>query len=143
MADVVDERIRKTVEEVTKRWGGRFTIEMGTPWRKAVKDCKEKGGVVCHLTMYGENIESSDVLKRIKETGKDVIVVVGAGRVPGEVFHLADFNVAITNQPHSECAALAVFLDRYFGGKEMHKEFEGAEMKIIPQRRGKKVVRKQ
>ncbi|HEX69064.1 MAG TPA: tRNA (cytidine(56)-2'-O)-methyltransferase, partial [Candidatus Bathyarchaeota archaeon] len=51
------------------------------------------------------------------------------------------FNVAIGNQPHSECSSLAVFLDRLFEGKELEKEFENAKLKIIPQARGKKVVK--
>ncbi|MDH5420053.1 MAG: tRNA (cytidine(56)-2'-O)-methyltransferase, partial [Candidatus Bathyarchaeota archaeon] len=34
-----------------------------------------------------------------------------------------------------------VFLDRFFEGRELSKEFEGAKIKIIPQVRGKKVVK--
>lgn len=140
-ADVVDEKIRESVRKVVETWGGPFFIEMGVPWKKAIKDWKERGGIVVHLTMYGENIEGSDVLERIRRTGKDIMVVVGAEKVPREVYNLADFNVAIGNQPHSECAALAVFLDRLYEGKELLREFENAKLKIIPCPRGKRVVR--
>jgi predicted SpoU family rRNA methylase len=34
---------------------------------------------------------------------------------------------------------LAVFLDRYFEGKELSRKFKGAKVKIIPEKRGKKL----
>jgi len=140
-ADVVDEKIKRSIEKVVYTWGGPFFIEMGTPWKKVIKDWKSKGGIVVHLTMYGENIEGSDVLDRIRGAGKDILVIVGAEKVPREVYELADFNVAIGNQPHSECAALAVFLDRLYRGKELLREFDNAKIKIVPCPRGKRVIR--
>ncbi|MEM3735287.1 MAG: tRNA (cytidine(56)-2'-O)-methyltransferase [Candidatus Bathyarchaeia archaeon] len=144
LSDIEDEKIRATVEKVVKNWGGPFHFEMGTPWKKVVKEWKAKGGIVVHLTAYGENIETSDVLQRIKALNKDILVIVGSQKVPGEFFSedVSDFNVAIGNQPHSECASLAVFLDRFFEGKELAKNFENARLMIIPQKRGKKVTRK-
>ncbi len=143
LTDIEDKRIKETVEKVVKNWGGPFFFEMGIPWKKAVKDWKAKGGIVVHLTAYGENIETSDVLQRIKASGKDILVIVGSQKVPREFFSeaVSDFNVAIGNQPHSECASLAVFLDRFFEGRELTKCFENAEVRIIPQKRGKKIVR--
>ncbi|RLI15333.1 tRNA (cytidine(56)-2'-O)-methyltransferase [Candidatus Bathyarchaeota archaeon] len=142
LTDVKDEKIKETVEKVVNNWGGQFFFEMGIPWEKAVRKWRENGGVVVHLTVYGENIETSDVLERIKASGKDVLVIVGSQKVPREFFSekVSDFNVAIGNQPHSECSSLAVFLDRYFNGKELTKTFENAKIRIIPQKRGKKVV---
>lgn len=143
LADVRDEKVKATVEKVKEQWGGSFKFEMGTPWRQVVKEWKAKNGLVVHLTAYGENIQTSDVLKRIKATGKDLLVIVGSRKVPSEFFSktVSDFNVAVGNQPHSECSSLAIFLDRLFEGQELSKEFEGAKIKIIPQTRGKKVVR--
>jgi tRNA (cytidine56-2'-O)-methyltransferase len=114
---------------------------MGTPWKEAVKNWKAKGGTVVHLTAYGENIQTSDVLQRIKKSGRNILVVVGSQKVPKEFFSEAfsDFNVAIGNQPHSECSSLAVFLDRLFEGEELRKTFEHAKVRIIPQKRGKKI----
>lgn len=145
LADIQDEGIKTTVGKVVKRWGGPFAFEMGTPWRQVVRKWREKGGVIVHLTAYGENIHTSDVLQRIKASGKDVLIIVGSRKVPSEFFSqkVSDFNVAVGNQPHSECSSLAVFLDRFFEGKELSKEFKKAEMKIIPQPRGKKVVKLQ
>jgi tRNA (cytidine56-2'-O)-methyltransferase len=123
------------------RWGGTFQFEMGTSWKKVVRDWKANDGVVVHLTAYGENIQTSDALNRIKNLNKDVLVIVGSQKVPGEFYSsdVSDFNVSIGNQPHSECAALAVFLDRFFAGEELAKDFEQAKMRIVPSARGKKI----
>ena len=144
LSDLKDEKIKATMEKVVKNWGGPFSFEMGMPWKKVVKHWKAKGGIVVHLTAYGENIETSDVLNRIKASGRDILVMVGSQKVPSEFFSkdVSDFNVAVGNQPHSECASLAVFLDRFFGGKELAKTFENAKLAIVPQERGKKIVRK-
>ena len=141
LSDTEDGKIKETVEKVTKNWGDAFFFEMGIPWKEAVKDLKAKGGIVVHLTVYGENIQTSDVLQRIKKSAKDILVIVGSQKVPREFFSEAfsDFNVAIGNQPHSECASLAVFLDRLFEGEELRKNFEHAKVRIVPQKRGKKI----
>jgi len=143
LADVRDQKVEATVTKVAKNWGGKLGFEMGKPWKQVVKDWRAKGGVVVHLTAYGENIHSSDVLKRIKATEKDVLAIVGSQKVPSEFFSKAvsDFNIAVGNQPHSECSSLAVFLDRFFGGRELNMEFEGAKMRIVPQKHGKKIVK--
>jgi len=142
LSDTVDKRIKETVEKVTGNWGGEFSFQMGRKWKSSVKSWKAKGGVVVHLTVYGENVETSDVLGRIRSSGKKVLLLVGSQKVPGEFFSddVSDFNVSIGNQPHSECAALAVFLDRFFEGKELTQGFKKAKIKVIPQERGKKTV---
>jgi tRNA (cytidine56-2'-O)-methyltransferase len=142
LSDAVDKKIKETVEKVTRNWGGKFFFEMGTTWKSAVRDWKAKGGIVVHLTAYGENIQTSDVLRRIRESKQNVLVMVGSQKVPKEFFSndVSNFNVSIGNQPHSECAALAVFLDRFFEGKELAKGFKKAKIKIVPQERGKKTI---
>ena len=142
LSDTVDEKIKESIEKVTRNWGGKFFFEMGTTWKSTVRDWKAKGGIVVHLTAYGENIQTSDVVDRIKNFRKDVLVIVGSHKVPKEFFSndVSDFNVSVGNQPHSECAALAVFLDRFFEGKELARGFKKAKIRIIPQERGKKTV---
>ncbi|WP_010477495.1 tRNA (cytidine(56)-2'-O)-methyltransferase [Thermococcus zilligii] len=135
-----DEHVKESVEDVVRRWGGPFEIEFNPGWKKTLGEWK-KNGVVVHLTMYGIHID--DALPAIREelkAGKDIMVVVGAEKVPREVYEIADYNVAVGNQPHSEVAALAVFLDRLLGGEGLRKEFKDAKLKIIPQERGKKVI---
>jgi tRNA (cytidine56-2'-O)-methyltransferase len=140
LSDIEDKKIKETVEKITKSWGGDFFFTMGKPWKRIVGDWKHKAGITVHLTVYGENIQTSDVLERIKESEKDVLLLVGSQKVPREFFsaEISDFNVSVGTQPHSECAALAVFLDRFFEGKELSKRFDNAEIRIIPQKRGKK-----
>ena len=142
LSDVNDEHIKETVERIVDRWGSIFSFEMGANWKTVIREWRNSGGVVVHLTAYGENIQTSDVLERIKETQKKVLVVVGSQKVPSEFFspEYSDFNVAVGNQPHSECAALAIFLDRFFEGESLGKSFENAKIRIIPQLRGKKIA---
>jgi tRNA (cytidine56-2'-O)-methyltransferase len=91
--------------------------------------------------MYGIHID--EVINTLRTLGKDLLVVVGAEKVPRVIFELADYNVAIGHQPHSEVAALAVFLDRLFNGKELHLIYPDAKLCIVPSGRGKKVVRRE
>jgi tRNA (cytidine56-2'-O)-methyltransferase len=142
LSDVEDAKIKESIEKICRDWGGRFFFKMGIPWKRVVREWKAKEGLVVHLTAYGENAETSDVMKRVKASEKDVLVIVGSQKVPGEFFSedVSNFNVAIGNQPHSECAGLAVFLDRYFDGKELGKSFENAQVRIDPQPRGKRII---
>ncbi|MDF2957919.1 MAG: tRNA C56-2-O'-methylase [Candidatus Alkanophagales archaeon MCA70_species_1] len=137
-----DVKIKKSLAEVTERWGGSFYVRICENWRAELRRWKSEGGKICHLTMYGINLPEVIEEIRIEARRSKLMVVVGAEKVPFEVYELADWNVAVGNQPHSEVAALAVFLDWLFEGKELYKKFEGGELEIIPSARGKKVVRK-
>ena len=141
LSDVKDPNIERTVKRISAHWGGKFQFEMGIPWKKTAYQWRQNGGVIVHLTAYGENIQTSEVLNRIKSANRDVLVVVGSQKVPGEFYSsdVSDFNVSVGNQPHSECSALAIFLDRYFEGKELAADFEGAKIRIIPKMRGKEI----
>jgi len=139
-----DKGIARSIKEVTKRWGGDFFIQTGVKWREELKKWKQEGGKVCHLTMYGENI--LDVIDEIREEAKKekarIMVVVGAEKVPYDIFDAANWNIAVGNQPHSEIAALALFLDYLQEGKELKTKFEHAEIEIVPKRKGKEVKKK-
>ena len=141
LSDTLDIHIQETINKITQSWGGNFYFEMGTSWKKVVREWRANGGVVVHLTAYGENIQTSDILERIKKTNKDLLLIVGAQKVPGEFYssEVSDFNISIGNQPHSECSALAIFLDRFFEGKELAKSFEKAKIEIVPKERGKEI----
>ncbi len=128
-----DERLQSSIAGVCRAWGGSFSIEVEENWRGYLR---RWNGVKVHLTMYGEHID--DRIEEIRSAGGDVLVVVGAEKVPAEVFELVDYNIAIGHQPHSEVAALAVFLDRYFEGRELHRDF-GGRLRVVPMRRGKRV----
>ena len=138
----VDNEIKKTLDKVNKRWGGEkeFRLEIIDNWKKLLKTWKENGGIVVHLTMYGAPINQK--IKEIKELSQRILVVIGAEKVPKEVYFLADYNIAIGSQPHSEIAALAIFLDRIFEGNQFNKSFLDEKMKIIPSDKGKKVIQR-
>ena len=127
-----DPGLEKTVRSVVDRFGGKFKIKTGIDWRKAIKSWK---GLVVHLTMYGERLSAA--LRTIE--AKDLMIVVGAEKVPREVYDLADRNVSVGNQPHSEVAALAIFLDRLTGSKMLEKGTKG-NLVIVPNPRGKTVI---
>ena len=129
-----DSEMEKSIQDVVKRWGGNFEIVYEKNWKKFLSLFPGKKVL---LTMYGINLP--DIIDKIRPI-KDLVVVVGSEKVPGEVYELVDHQVAVTLQPHSEVAALAVFLDWYFSGEEMKKEFENAKIKIIPQEKGKKTI---
>jgi tRNA (cytidine56-2'-O)-methyltransferase len=129
-----DKGVVQSIRDVADRWGGDFFCQDNVKWRSCIRDWKEQGGIVVHLTMYGVNLP--DVIGEIKIHGK-ILVIVGAEKVPGEIFGLADYNVAVTAQPHSEISSLALFLDHFFSGQEFKNEFPGAHIRIIPSRAGK------
>jgi tRNA (cytidine56-2'-O)-methyltransferase len=89
--------------------------------------------------MYGENINT--VQDQIRKEEK-ILIIVGAEKVPREAYDMADYNIAIGNQPHSEISALAILLDRILEGKQLQKKYIGGEREIIPTKKGKNVVTK-
>jgi len=134
----VNPEIKKTISDVNRTWGGTFEVEIINNWKKVLKSKKNSFKIV-HLTMYGENIDSiTDKLKQEEQ----ILIVVGAEKVPREAYDLADYNVAVGNQPHSEISALAVLLDRVLQGRQFLKKHENARKEIIPTKRGKKVLDK-
>jgi tRNA (cytidine56-2'-O)-methyltransferase len=138
LADICDEHVMDSIRGVLERWGGEMFLSCGEPGKRVVREWKKSGGEVIHLTMYGVHVD--DIIEVIRASKKPKLIVVGAEKVPPYYYEEADYNVAIGNQPHSEVAALAVFLDRLYMGKELRLEFPNAKIKIIPSLRGKKVV---
>ncbi len=128
--------IKDTVSKVNKMWGSDFQVEIIEEWRKILKAKKSDSYKIVHLTMYGENINSVEAKLRKEDK---ILIVVGAEKVPREVYNMADYNIAIGSQPHSEIAALAVLLDRILEGKQFQKKHANAQREIIPTKRGKTV----
>lgn len=146
-----DSSLEESIKRVCEAWGERknkgesdenasphFSIEYVEKPSALIKQKKRDGFVVVHLTMYGLKIR--DVTNDITKNQK-ILVVVGSEQVPPEIYELADFNVSVTNQPHSEVAALAITLDRIVGGKEEDFEFCG-KIKIVPSEKRKKIERR-
>jgi tRNA (cytidine56-2'-O)-methyltransferase len=138
-----DNHVRESVNRIVENWGGDFKFEVVDSWKSYIKRFKENNGVVVHLTMYGENINKAidNIKEEIKkEKDKNIIIIIGAEKVPKEAYELADYNVSIGNQPHSEVAAIAIFLDRLFEGETLYKEYEDAKIKVIPSKKEKSVM---
>jgi len=130
-----DDKLVSGLEDVVVRWGGGFRVRQ-VSWRGEAMRWKEAGGRIVHLTMYGTPLSES--IGEIRKS-EAVMVVVGAEKVPSEIYEMADWNVAVGNQPHSEVAALAVFLDRLFLGEELDRDFEG-KIEVVPSPRYKTVI---
>jgi len=134
--DKKDIHIEDNIRSICLRFGGDFEINSGVNKNKLIK---EWNGTIIHLTMYGEKLNKSiDKIDR----NEDLLVIVGAEKVPPQIYEMADFNVSVGNQPHSEISALAIFLDRYNGEGWQEKQFNG-KIEILPSNKGKKVVSKE
>jgi tRNA (cytidine56-2'-O)-methyltransferase len=123
-----DSSMMESVEDIVERWGGNFTVRYTEEWKKEIKDFD---GLKIHLSMYGERINEKidEVKKEFAE--EDLLIIVGAEKVPRWVYTHVDYNISVGNQPHSEIAALAVFMDRIQDG-EIKGSFEGAEIEVEP-----------
>jgi tRNA (cytidine56-2'-O)-methyltransferase len=133
----VDQSVRNTVASVSRRWGGiGFDVEVIRDWKSLARNWKKEGGKVVHLTMYGVNLDN--IVGSLDKKSR-ILVIIGAEKVPREAYELADYNIAVGNQPHSEIAALAIFLDRIFKGKQLMKVFPDSKLIIVPTEKGKMV----
>ena len=135
-----DRSLIERLGKVSENWGGKFHVSHEPAWEPFVRRWKREGGIVVHCTMYGERLQDIVKTLRNERRKKDLLLVVGGEKVPGKVYQLADYNVAVTGQPHSEIAALALVLDRLYEGAELSVEHPDAKLKIIPQKKGKKLV---
>ncbi len=132
----VNPEIKDTVEKINNTWGGDFVIEFVDNWKSVIKNKKNEGYKIVHLSMYGEKINQIQNQLRLEDK---MLIVVGAEKVPREIYELADYNVGVGSQPHSEISALAILLDRIQDGQQFEKNFPNAKRKIIPTKNGKNV----
>ena len=123
-----DSSMMESVGDIVDRWGGNFEVRYTEKWKREIKDFE---GLKVHLTMYGEKV--NDKISEVKGefAEQDLMIVVGAEKVPRWVYTHVDYNISVGNQPHSEIAALAVFMDRIQGG-EIKENFEDAAIEVEP-----------
>jgi len=134
-----DEKLEERTEEVTEIWGGPFEVEYERSWKQRIAKWKERGGEVVHLTVYGLPIQ--DVINEIRGSTRDKLIIVGGAKVPGIIYKLSDWNVSVTSQPHSEISALSIFLHELFEGRELSRVFRDAKLRVMPQPKGKKILK--
>ena len=133
-----DPALAKRAEKISKHWGGSFQVSFADQWRREIEKYRSEGFKIIHLTMYGVPVTKK--MKQIQKN-KKLLIVIGSQKVERAVYDTADLNISITLQPHSEIAALAVFLDRLFEGKFLSKEFKNSKIAISPKEKGKGVLR--
>jgi tRNA (cytidine56-2'-O)-methyltransferase len=134
----VEKELEETVEEVNRTWGGGFAV-LSADWKRVFKDAKAEGRTIVHLTMYG--LPLHEKVGELREKGS-FLIAVGGPKVPAEVYQLADYNIAVTSQPHSEIAALAITVHDLQGGEELKKVFGDSKLNIIPTPKGKRIEQK-
>lgn len=132
-----DQGILASIKKIVSQWGGDFKVEYAPNWKKTIQGFQ---GTKIHLTMYGSSLQHK--ISEIRNLDSDLLLILGSEKVPPEVYQLSDYNISVTSQPHSEVAALAVFLDQYFQGKELAKTYPNSKIQVIPSGQGKKVNRK-
>jgi len=160
---------RESVVSVTNRFGGPFAVETtddpgdvletwpgavvhltmyGRPVQAVERDIRaafrhtETGSTASghkRGEAKGQHGRGEGVRGGYESNGTPLLVVVGAEKVDFAVYEAADWNVAVTNQPHSEVASLAVFLDHLFEGAELDREWKDADRVVVPQAEGKRV----
>ncbi len=134
-----DNNIIESLAETVRRWGGSFKVEYSESHVKTINEFKSKGFKIVHLTMYGLPVKAK--IRELKSF-KDILLIVGGAKVPREVYTLSDYNISVGSQPHSEVAALSIFLHEYYEGRELEISFPNARLVVEPQERGKKVLKR-
>ncbi|MEB3816785.1 MAG: tRNA (cytidine(56)-2'-O)-methyltransferase, partial [Desulfurococcales archaeon] len=109
---VCDRSVERSIRGVLERWGGRMHYECGVDGHAYTREWKRGGGSIVHLTMYGIPVDYA--IEEIAQDPSPKLIIVGAEKVERYYYNIADWNVSVGNQPHSEVAALAVFLDRLY-----------------------------
>ncbi|WP_418281861.1 tRNA (cytidine(56)-2'-O)-methyltransferase [Halorubrum sp. DTA98] len=160
----------ETVRDITNRFGGPFTVELRedqkaivgefdgvvvhlTMYGERIQDVEADIRAATGIdvgsvgdgddgssTGDGSSADGGPSTSDGPSTPRDLLVVVGGEKVPWALYERADFNVGVTNQPHSEVAGLAVFLDRFFQGAELAREWVDADRRVVPEATGKTVV---
>ena len=131
IAGARDPHLLESVKNVVNNWGGKFEIDCEHSWKNVLQRYKKEGWYIVHLTMYGD--EFSKWIKKIQEEenkGRNILIIVGGEKVPTEVYEMSDLNLSVTFQPHSEVAALAVFLDHFTSHAMLNAEFSGSKVTI-------------
>jgi tRNA (cytidine56-2'-O)-methyltransferase len=131
-----DSSFEESINKVNNRWGSKFKVEHISSYKNFLSDSK---AIKIHLTVYGETLKSK--LKELQNIKKDLLIIVGGQKVPPDVYHLVDYNISITSQPISEISAIAILLNELLNGKALDSEFKDSKLKVIPQSKGKKVIK--
>ena len=129
-----DQKLINSIEKMIYNWGEDFKVSFEKDYKDYIISKKNEGYKIVHLTMYG--LPFQDSLNDIKNN--NAVVIIGSKKVASDIFELADYNLSIGNLPHSEAAALAVFLYELFDHKV--KTIRKSKKIIIPSK-AQKIVK--
>lgn len=126
-----DKGMLESQRDIIDRWGGNLQVSYTEDWKKEIKNFD---GVKIHLTMYGLEIDDKEAELSEETESTNILLIVGSEKVPRWVYNNVDYNISVGNQPHSEIAALAVFMDRFY---DIQDSFENAEIEVVPSKNRK------
>jgi tRNA (cytidine56-2'-O)-methyltransferase len=135
---IEDNEFENNIFQINKQWG---QISFKTKYiLKPIEFVEKYKGIKIHLTMYGEQIT-----KKIKEIENlkiknNILIIIGGPKVEKFFYNNSTYNISVTNQPHSEVAALTLIL--YFLNPEYLDmiSFKDTKIKINPSGDRKKVI---
>jgi tRNA (cytidine56-2'-O)-methyltransferase len=129
-----DSNMLESVRDVVERWGGDFEVKYREDWKNLFRSFE---GFTVVLSMFGEELNKGlGVVENKLE--QDLLVIVGGEKVPSWLYQDADLNLSVGNQPHSEVAALAVFLHE-INERAIYQGFDDADIEVVPSPHGKEV----
>ncbi|MEM3362367.1 MAG: tRNA (cytidine(56)-2'-O)-methyltransferase [Candidatus Anstonellaceae archaeon] len=112
-----------------------FELEYCENCIEKLLELKNEGKKIVHLTMYGEPILKK--IEEIKNEKEKLVIIVGSKKVQKEIYEIADYNISITYEPHSEVGALAIFLNEIFESKALLDQLKDKEA----EEKAKKILR--
>ena len=108
-----EQKVKNSIDDVTKRFGGELNVKIIKNWRQIIKNWKKNGGIVIQLTMYGLNI--STIISKIRKLNKDILLIIGSRKVPGEIYYLSDYNIVIVEVYPITLFLLKIMIERSAG----------------------------
>ena len=90
--------------------------------------------------MYGEQCNKT-IIKNLKNQEK-ILIILGSQKVDSLFYEIADLNLSIGNQPHSELSALTILLYELVDNNIdfLYRDFKNGKKRIIPSKKSKKIV---
>ena len=126
-----DPKLIRFVQLNNSKWGGGFTVEFESNYRKALDP--ESSYKKVYLTRYGVPLQ--EVIGTLR-TYRNLLLIVTDKEAFSPVYTRSDFSVSISNQPHSSTSAIAVFLHEFYSGRELAMHFENARYRVVPSEQG-------
>ena len=123
-----DSNMERSLNKITESFGGPFEISYIKSPLTLIKEKKQQGYKIVHLTMYGMPFDQT----KIDE--KNILYIVGSEKVPPEIYQEADYNISVSQQPISEVSALGILLYKNHGFKQ---DFKDKKIEVMPKAKGK------